>query len=156
MDTTALRPDADEVTLWDVMSEHNWDDGFSLPLAVVRHARCDRALALRLFWDLDDAARLHLADEENALRENYSAEAKYEPEEFARIVAYATTLVDRLRRGDYPDGLNQFDTGYMPVDLPGQNAQQRRLRELRTTHARREYDDVFLRPALTAPRAEDA
>ena len=130
------------------MGDHNWDDGFALPLAVVRHPRCDRALALRLFWELDDAARTHLADEENALSEGYRAEAKYEPEEFERIVAYATTLVDRLRRGDYPDGRNEYDTGFMELALPGQSERQRRLRAARTERARKQYDDAFLCPAL--------
>lgn len=131
------------------MSEYNWDDGFAVPVAVVQHAQCDRALALRLFWELDDAARIHLSDEENALREHYSAEAAYAPENFQHIVAYATTLTSRLRRGDYPDGANEYDTGYMSVDLPDQTERQRKLRELRTARARREYDDAFLRPALS-------
>lgn len=150
MDTPgAVPPDADDVALWNLMSEYNWDDGFAVPLAVVQHAHCDRALALRLFWELDDAARIHLSDEENALREEYSAEAAYSPENFKHIVAYATILTGRLRRGDYPDGANEYDTGYMSVDLPDQTERQRKLRELRTARARQEYDDAFLRPALS-------
>lgn len=151
MDTPdTVLPDADEVALWNLMSEHNWDDGFAVPLAVAQHGRCDRALALRLFWELDDAARIHLSDEENALREQYSAEAAYEPEQFEHIVAYATILTSRLRRGDYPDGANEYDTGYMAIDLPDQTERQRKLRELRTARAREQYDDTFLRPALNA------
>lgn len=143
-----MPPDADEVALWNLMNDHNWDDGYTVPLAVARHPRCDRALALRLFWELDDTARLHLSDEETALSENFSDVAKYEPEEFTRIVAYATTLVDRLRRSDYPEGQNQFDTGFMAVDLPNQGERQRKLRELRTKRAQQEYDEVFLFPSL--------
>ncbi|MGO1851379.1 DUF4274 domain-containing protein [Microbacterium sp.] len=151
MDTPGtVLPDADEVALWNLMSEHNWDDGFAVPLAVAQHAHCDRALALRLFWELDDAARIHLSDEENALREQYSAEAAYEPKKFEHIVAYATILTTRLRRGDYPDGANEYDTGYMAIDLPDQTERQRKLRELRTARARQKYDDAFLRPALNA------
>ncbi|WP_197517291.1 DUF4274 domain-containing protein [Microbacterium karelineae] len=128
------------------------DDGYAIPLAVARHPRCDRALALRLFWDLDDTARIHLSDEAGALHESFSTEATREPEEFERIVAYATTLVDRLRAGSYPDGANEYDTGFMELDAPGQTEQQRRIRALRTRRARSEYDDAFLRPAVRPTR----
>lgn len=40
---------SDETALWEIINEYNWDDGFAVPLAVVRHPKCDRALALRLF-----------------------------------------------------------------------------------------------------------
>lgn len=145
----AVPPESDEIALWKLMSGHHWDDGYGLPLAVVQHPRCDRALALRLFWELDDAARIHLSDEEHALREHYSTEATYAPEEFERIVAYATTLVGRLRRGDFPDGANEFDTGYTDIAPPDLTDGQRKLRALRTKRARQEHEDVFLRPALS-------
>ncbi|GAB3161369.1 DUF4274 domain-containing protein [Myceligenerans halotolerans] len=148
-DDAVVPPDADEVDLWNLMSHYNWDDGFAVPLAVAQHPRCDRALALRLFWELDDTARIHLSDEADALRESFSTEMTHEPEEFERVVTYATTLVDRLRRGDFPDGRNEYDTGFMTVDDPaGQTEGQRKIRAIRTKRAQLEYDDTFLRPAI--------
>ncbi|WP_166350924.1 DUF4274 domain-containing protein [Phytoactinopolyspora limicola] len=57
-ETRALVADLpDETALRELMDTCNWDDGYVVPLAVVRHPRCDRGLALQLFWALDDAAR---------------------------------------------------------------------------------------------------
>lgn len=143
-----IGPEADESMLWALFSDYNWDDGYSLPLAVVRHPRCDRALALRLFWELDDTARIHLSDEDNALGEHYGPTKRYQPEEFERLVAYATTLVDGIRRGAYPEGANTFDTGFMESNAPELSESKRKLRALRTKRALAEYDEAFLRPAM--------
>ncbi|ALC04511.1 hypothetical protein CDES_00115 [Corynebacterium deserti GIMN1.010] len=62
----------DESALWELMSQYNWDDGFIIPLAVSSHPRCDRALALRMFWELDDSAQLHYGLEEVADHEMYA------------------------------------------------------------------------------------
>ena len=138
---------ADEIELWRLMNEHNWDDSFALPLAVVCHPSCDRALALRLFWELDDAAQIHLSDEQNALTEHYSTQAKYQPEEFERIRSYADRLVSGLRDEAFPDGRNEFDTGFMSAPHLVLTEQQLKLRNLRTKRAKMEFADQFIRPA---------
>jgi hypothetical protein len=143
---------ADEVGLWELMDGYNWDEGFAVPRAVVEHPRCDRALALRLFWDLDDAAQIHLEDEDNGLREAYSSVAEYEPEDFADLVVYCTILVQRIREGSYPIGTNTFDTGMFDLDNPVLTDRQRKLRESRTTIARRSFEDAFLYPVLDSSR----
>ncbi|MCK1797462.1 DUF4274 domain-containing protein [Streptomyces sp. XM4193] len=163
-----VRALADETMLWELMSAYNWDDGFAVPLAVVRHPRCDRALALRMFWELDDAARIHHADEQHALREQYATEAAHSPQEFEHLLAYCTTLVERLRDGSFPLGANSCDTGFFGLDDPalGPHADEgsgaspgpdlgleltpsaRRLRVARTRAARREYEDAFLLPVV--------
>lgn len=137
---------ADETRLWELMSAYNWDDGFAVPLAVVRHPRCDRALALRMFWALDDAARLHHSDERNALRDAYATEAAYEPDDFAALVAYCATLVDGIRAGTFPIGANSFDTGYHGLDDPHLTPRQRTLRAAHAKLSRRTYADAFLHP----------
>lgn len=137
---------ADKTRLWALMSAYDWDDGYAVPLAVVRHPRCDRGLALRLFWELDDAARTHVHDEENGLRSCYSVELRHRPDEFARIVAYCTALVDGLRAGTFPVGRNSFDTGFFDADDPSLTDRQKRLRSARTRVAQRDYDDSLLRP----------
>ncbi|MET7640727.1 DUF4274 domain-containing protein [Streptomyces sp. NPDC005438] len=142
---------SDETLLWELMSAYNWDEGFTVPLAVVRHPRCDRALALRMFWELDDTARLHLSDEAGALREAYSVEARHQPEEFAVLVAYCTTLVEGLRHGTFPVARNSFDTGYHALDDPGLSDRQRTLRAARTRRARQEFEDAFLHPVVAHP-----
>lgn len=136
----------DERQLWALMSAYNWDDGFEVPLAVVTHPRCDRALALRLYWELDDSAQLHHSNENAALREAYSAEAEHHPEEFDRLVRYCSALVRGLREQTFPIGLNTFDTGFFALDDPALTDRQRTLRAARTRRAQREHEDGFLRP----------
>ncbi|WP_306367831.1 DUF4274 domain-containing protein [Nocardiopsis sp. CC223A] len=143
----------DERRLWELMSAYNWDEGFEVPLAVVTHPRCDRALALRLFWELDDTARIHHSDEANALRENHTAEARYQPEDFDRMVRYCSTLVSGLWEGTFPIGANSFDTGFFGLDDPALTDRQRALRTDRTRRAQQEYEDGFLRPVT--PRSAD-
>ncbi|MFL1379478.1 DUF4274 domain-containing protein [Nocardiopsis protaetiae] len=137
---------SDERRLWELMSAYNWDEGFEVPLAVVTHPRCDRALALRLFWELDDTAQIHRSDEENGLKENYAAEARYEPEDFGRMVRYCIAVVSGLREGSFPVGANSFDTGFFGFDDPALTDRQRTLRAARTRRAQQEYEDCFLRP----------
>lgn len=136
----------DERQLWDLMSAHNWDEGFEIPLAVVTHPRCDRGLALRLYWELDDSARIHHSDEENALRELYSAEAEYDPEGFELLGKYCTALVGGLRAGTFPLGRNSFDTGFFGLDDPALTERQRKIRAVHTRRAQREHEDGFLHP----------
>lgn len=138
---------SDEIDLWQLISAYNWDDGFALPLAVVQHPNCDRALALRLFWEVDDAARIHHSDEQNGLVEQYSAEAEYQPEEFERIRSYAERLVNGLRDDVFPEGRNSFDTGFMSAPHLVLTEQQLKLRNLQTKRAKLEYTDQFLKPA---------
>jgi|GEM_PF-6206626 len=136
----------DETQLWDLMSGYNWGDGFEVPLAVVRHPRCDRGLALRLYWELDDAARVHQSDENAGLRDGYSTTATYEPADFERLVDYCTLLVRGLRDESFPIGRNSFDTGFFRFDEPSLTDRQRRLRVARTKAAQRDAEDGFLRP----------
>ena len=144
---------ADERRLWELMSAYNWDDGFEVPLAVVTHPRCDRALALRLFWELDDSAQIHHSDETCALQENYTVEARYQPEEFDRMVRYCSALVSGLQEGTFPLGANSFDTGFFGFDAPALTDRRRTLRIARTRSAQQEYEDGFLRP-VTAQSAD--
>lgn len=104
LDDVAAAPD--ELTLWELMSQYNWDDGFAVPLAVIQHPACDRGLALRMFWELDDAGQTHYLDEDSGLREAYVAEAEHETEEFELLLAYSTALVDGLRNGKFQRGRN--------------------------------------------------
>lgn len=136
----------DETGLWRLMSGYNWNDGFAIPLAVVRHPRCDRGLALRMYWELDDAARIHHGDDRDGLREAYSTMATYEPSEFDRLVEYCTVLVRGLRDESFPVGRNSFDTGFFGFDDPSLTDRRRRLRIARTKAARRDLEDGFLRP----------
>lgn len=94
----------DEGALWELMSAYNWDDGFSVPLAVVLHPRCDRALALRMFWELDDAAQLHHGDGEVAIRDLYASDAESDPDGFQALLAYCTTWWrDSARGASHPE-----------------------------------------------------
>lgn len=138
----------DEVALWELMSEYNWDDGFVVPLAVVSHPRCDRALALRMFWELDDAAQLHHGDEDAAIREIYASDAEFDPDGFRALLAYCNTLVERLREQSFPSGRNRFDTGYFNLDDPTLTERQRAIRAAHTKLAQKEFDDAFIQPAL--------
>ncbi|WP_051172574.1 DUF4274 domain-containing protein [Microbacterium indicum] len=138
----------DEGALWELMSSYNWDDGFAVPLAVVSHPRCDRALALRMFWELDDTAQLHLDDEDTAIREVYAGEAERDPEGFRTILAYCTTLVGRLRDRAFPVGANRFDTGFFGLDDPALTDRQHTLRAAHTKRAQRTLGDAFLEPVL--------
>lgn len=136
----------DEAALWELMSAYNWDDGFAVPLAVFSHPRCDRALALRLFWELDATARTHYEDEETAIRELYASDAERDPDSFRTLLAYCTTLVDRLRQQSFPTGANRFDTGYFNLDNPTLTERHRTIRAIRTKRAQKQFEDVFLRP----------
>lgn len=138
----------DERALWELMSAYNWDDGFSVPLAVVLHPRCDRALALRMFWELDDAAQLHHGDGEAAIRDLYASDAESDPDGFQALLAYCTTLVARLREGSFPPGTNRFDTGYLNLDDPSLTDRQRKMRAAHTKRAQERFEDAFLLPAL--------
>lgn len=136
----------DETQLWELMTHYNWDDGFAVPLAVVHHPRCDRGLALRLYWELDDAAQIHHSDEQHALRETYDVEARYQPDDFAALVAYCTTLVQGLRDETFPIGRNSFDTGFFGLEDPELTERQRSRKALATSVAERDYEEGFLRP----------
>ncbi|MGN5240191.1 DUF4274 domain-containing protein [Rhodococcus sp. SJ-3] len=136
---------ADEFRLWELMSHYNWDEGFEVPLAVIRHPRCDRALALRLFWDLDDAAREYLVGGTTDFGASY---APYDAEEAARVEEYCRILTEGLRHGRFPPGRNSFDTGFFGTDDPTLTERQRKLRAGKTTLAQRDYDDAFLHPAV--------
>ncbi|MGW4480941.1 DUF4274 domain-containing protein [Rhodococcus triatomae] len=135
---------ADETALWALMDDYNWDDGFEVPLAVVRHLRCDRALALRLFWELDDSAR-EFHDEQTPLGSTF---APYDAEEARRVDDYCRTLVDGLREERFPTGRNTFDTGFFHLDDPALTERQRKLRAAKTTRTQRDYADGFIRPVL--------
>lgn len=145
-DLVAALPD--EIALWELMSEYNWDDGFAVPLAVVSHPRCDRALALRMFWELDDAAQLHHSDEASGIRDAYSSEAKYDPDGFHTLLTYCTTLVKRLREASFPIGQNRFDTGYFNLEDPTLTVRQRAIRAARTKQAQKRFEESFLQPVL--------
>ncbi|HET8994794.1 MAG TPA: DUF4274 domain-containing protein [Rhodococcus sp. (in: high G+C Gram-positive bacteria)] len=138
----------DELALWELMSAYNWDDGFAVPLAVIEHPRCDRALALRMFWELDDTGELHHSDEDAAIRELYASDAERDPDGFRTLLAYCTTLVDRLREQSFPNGRNRFDTGYLNLDDPTLTERQRAIRAAHTKRARKEFEDAFLQPEL--------
>lgn len=138
----------DEVALWELMSAYNWDDGFAVPLAVVSHPRCDRALALRMFWELDEAAQLHHDDEETAIRNIYEIDAQGDPDGFRTLLAYCTTLVDRLQEQSFPIGANRFDTGYFNLDDPTLTERQRTIRAAHTRLAQKRFEDGFLKPVL--------
>lgn len=138
----------DESALWELMSVYNWDDGFAVPLAVVSHPRCDRALALRMFWELDDTAQIHYDDEETAIRDLYATKVERDPDSFRTLLAYCTTLVDRLREQRFPTGANRFDTGYFNLDDPALTERQRMIRAAHTRLAQKRFGDAFLQPAL--------
>lgn len=138
----------DEIALWELMSAYNWGDGFAIPLAVVSHPRCDRALALRMFWELDEAAQLHCDDEETAIREMYASDAEHDPEGFRVLLDYCTTLVTGLREQRFPRGQNRFDTGCFNLDDPTLTDRQRTLRAAHTKRAQQTFEDVFLQPEL--------
>lgn len=138
----------DEDALWELMSAYNWDDGFAIPLAVVSHPRCDRALALRMFWELDDTAQLHHGDEAAAIREEYADGADRDPDAFRTLLAYCSTLVAGLRDQTFPHGRNRFDTGFFALDDPTLTERQRALRAAHTKRARQQFEDHFLDPEL--------
>ncbi len=138
----------DEVALWELMSHYNWDEGFAIPLAVVSHPLCDRALALRMFWDLDDTARVHYDDEESGIRDEYASDAEHDPDGFRTLLAYCTILVERLRAQGFPNGANRFDTGYCNLDNPTLTERQRTIRAAHTKFAQKEFEDAFLEPVL--------
>lgn len=75
------------------------------------HPRCDRALALRLFWDLDDSARGFHADEKPGPRLVVCTLRR--ADEAERVYDYCRTLVDGLREDQFPFGRNTFDTAYL-------------------------------------------
>jgi len=108
------------------------------------------ALALRLYWELDDAAQIHHSDEDHALRENYTVEATYQPRQFETLVAYCTALVDGLRAEAFPIGRNSYDTGFFGLDDPALTDRQRTLRTARTERAQADYEDGFIRPVTGA------
>lgn len=136
---------SDESVLRELLENYNVDDGFAVLLAAVRHPRCDRGLALWLFWEADEAAQHYYADPEE-LAEAYGSLARYEPEDYADLVAYCATLVDGLRSGAFPSGRNAFDTGFFGTDDPGLTDRQRAIRAGRTKAAQRDFEDAFLRP----------
>lgn len=138
----------DETALWELMSAYNWDEGFTVPLAVVEHPRCDRALALRLFWELDDTAQIHHSDEDSAINELYDGDAERDPDGFSVLVAYCAALVTGLREQRFPIGRNRFDTGYFNLDDPTLTERQRAIRAGHTKHAQRRFEDSFLQPVL--------
>lgn len=137
---------ADERQLADLVTGYNWDDGFDVPLAIVRHPRCDRGLALRLFWDVDDGVGQAFArGGEAELTSEFSTTARYDAAGFGVLVSYAEALVSGLRAGHFTVGHNAFDTGFFGDD-PSLTDRQRTLREVRTTRALREWDEALLRP----------
>ncbi len=138
----------DESALWELMSAYNWDDGFAIPLAVVSHPRCDRALALRMFWELDEAAQLHYSDEETSIREMHASDAEHDPDGFRILLAYCTSLVAGLRDQSFPSGRNRFDTGYFNLDDPTLTERQRAIRAAHTKRAQQHFEDAFLQPEL--------
>ncbi|QYR16825.1 DUF4274 domain-containing protein [Corynebacterium glutamicum] len=139
---------SDETALWEIINEYNWDDGFAVPLAVVRHPKCDRALALRLFWDIDETAQIHHSDEESAIAELYASTAENDPAEFDRIMGYCTTLVEGLRKQTYPRGANRFDTGFFNLEDPSLTDRQRKIRAGKTKFALKNFEEAFLQPEL--------
>ncbi|WP_231910999.1 DUF4274 domain-containing protein [Corynebacterium suranareeae] len=139
---------SDETALWEIINEYNWDDGFAVPLAVVRHPKCDRALALRLFWDIDDTAQIHYSDEESAIAELYASTEENDPVEFGRIMDYCTTLVEGLRKQTYPRGANRFDTGFFNLDDEALTERQRKICAGKTKFALKNFEEAFLQPEL--------
>jgi hypothetical protein len=137
---------ADETQLRDLMSGDNWDDGYEVPLAVVRHPRCDRALALRMCWALDDTAQIHHPDEDGALHEDDTTERECDPADFERMVPYCATLVNGLRDECFPVGRNSFDTGFFGIDGPSLTERQRKPESVKTKVVQRDHEDGFLRP----------
>ena len=41
----------DEETLYDYISQYDWDDGFEIPYKVLRHKCCTLSIALMMFYD---------------------------------------------------------------------------------------------------------
>jgi len=97
---------ASETQLWTLIDHYSWDDGFAVPLAVVRHPKCDRALALHLFWEIDEIAQLYDSQGESGLREELDFLARSDPTGFAHALEYCKTLVAGLHNQTYPVGAN--------------------------------------------------
>lgn len=138
----------DELALWELMSVYNWDEGFAVPLAVVEHPRCDRALALRLFWDIGDIAQHYYGDEDAVVPEAFADDAERNPEEFHTLMAYCTTLVTGIREQRFPLGRNRFDTGYFNLEDPTLTDRQRKIRAGHTKLALKTFEEAFLHPVL--------
>jgi len=135
-----------EEQIRELMENYNWDDGYAVPLAAVTHPGCSRALALYIFWEIDEAPRHYYEGGEEGLREIYSYMLKYQPEEYPVLVKFCETLVDGIRAGSYPVGSNSYDTGFFDFDNPDFTESQKKLRMGRTKLKQKEYEDAFLMP----------
>lgn len=132
--------------LWELMSHYNWDDGYTVPLAVVRHPACDRGLALRLFWELDDTAQTFYVSSVEDFADMYGLTSPYPPDDPDIVIAYCEALTSGLRDGTFPSGANDFDTGFFGLDDPALTEQQRKRRASKTRLKQREFADQFLIP----------
>ncbi|MDR1795194.1 MAG: DUF4274 domain-containing protein [Erysipelotrichaceae bacterium] len=135
-----------EEQIWELMENYNWDDGYAVPLAAVSHPCFDRALALYLFWEIDEAPQHYYAGGEKGLREIYSYMLKYQPEEYPVLVKFCKTLVDGIRVGTYPISSHSYDTGFFGFDNPDLTESQTKLRMAKTKLKQKEYEDTFLMP----------
>ncbi len=69
---------------------YNWDDGFSVPIAIADNKHCDLGVALTLFW-LAEGIALYTKD--------------IDPNEYnQQWVNFSQLLIDRLMQGHYQPG----------------------------------------------------
>lgn len=144
IDAAIAHLDAGELA--EIAQAYNWDDGYAVPAALVRHPRMDRGLALQLFWEIDDTARLHVDSPGESLEDIFSSLVAHEPENFAHLTAYVTTLVRGLQEDRFSPGPNVFDTGFFGTQDPSLTDRQRKIREINTRRARETYAEGLLRP----------
>lgn len=84
-----------------VLAEYNWDDGVLVPTAIAQHPKCDRALALHLFW-LGDALTWYT-------RESDPRSAEWD--------AFCRLITEGLLAERYPIGELSYDPGLGRVQL---------------------------------------
>lgn len=124
-----------------LVENYNWDDGFAIPVEVVKHPLCDLGLALLLFWEYD-TPRMYYQDPVSIINEYDSEEEKQHKISFCEI------LISGIRNGTYKAGVIKYDTGFFGEGLYPGDERKQRIREIKTKKAREQYEEVFMRPVL--------
>ncbi|MDN3694983.1 DUF4274 domain-containing protein [Chryseobacterium tructae] len=131
----------DPLLLWELMSHYNWDDGFVIPLEVVKHNQCDLGLAMMLFWEFEEAKMYY--EDPASIVSNYD-----NTEESTYKSQYCKTLINGIRKGLYLSGVNKYDTGFLGEKMPIEDERKQKMRALKTKRALETYESVFLSPVF--------
>ncbi len=124
-----------------LVESYNWDDGYAIPLEVVKHPRCDLGLALLLFWEFD-TARMYYQDPLSIISE-YDSEG-----EKKNKISFCEILISGIRNNTYKAGIIKYDTGFFGEGLYPGDERKQRIREIKTKKAREQYEEVFMKPVL--------